>query len=620
MHGLGLRHGNDKHFTLPRRFNDGVWHQVVMTYNGTSLTVYVDGVALGSQAATRATVLDAYGFGIGAIIAPGDAQLRQVLQRLLDEVSFYTTALSQTTSPTTTRWARADPPTPPVPTGGSVDASGLVGTGSRYSTSTTLSLALAKGTDPSGLAAPGAQLLRATPRSTRGTAPAGAFGSTTLVAAPTRRPQWPTRWPTRPATATDYVVMDSLGNTTTYTSPSIKVDTTAPAAPTLAYSAFTNTCWTGSGTTVYYRSAAASGSFTTTAAATDPQSGIASYAFPALGTNWTSTPGALGVNTYSWTGAPAAPGTKNATATNNATLTSANAPFTLTADDTAPTAGTVTYEDTTQTSTTDQRHLHDRHRRGLGDRDPAAAARIGHPDRVHLWHVRRLRHHRRRHQPDLAAGQHRVDDCLLQVPVRRPRQRRQQHTATSASVVKVSIPCGAQLLGNPGFENGAVTAPWTASAGVVTNGGTVAARTGTWKALLGGNGTDTTETVSQDVYHPGELHGDPHLLAEDHHDRDDASVRLLQGPGHQRRHHDGADLLGQQRRARRTCSAPWTSPPTPARRSRSPSSLTRTAASRPASGSTMSPSPPPTRPDRTVGPWTRAGWSAPAPATRPRRP
>ena len=51
------------------------------------------------------------------------------------------------------------------------------------------------------------------------------------------------------------------------------------------------------------------------------------YAFPSLGTNWTSTPGSLGVNTYSWSGAPAAPGTKSVTATNNAALTSTNGSF-----------------------------------------------------------------------------------------------------------------------------------------------------------------------------------------------------------------------------------------------------------------------------------------------------
>lgn len=99
------------------------------------------------------------------------------------------------------------------------------------------------------------------------------------------------------------------------------------------------------------RSAASSGSFTTTATATDTKSGIASYSFPSLGTNWTSTPGALGVNTYSWSGAPAVPGSKSVTATNNATVVSGGTSFTLTADNTAPTAGTVNPPNAIQAST-----------------------------------------------------------------------------------------------------------------------------------------------------------------------------------------------------------------------------------------------------------------------------
>jgi hypothetical protein len=234
------------------------------------------------------------------------------------------------------------------PAGGSVDAGGLVGTGSRYSTSTLLSLNPAKGTDPSGVAATGALLSRATATLTSaGTADGvcGTFGSYTLVSGGTD--------PVSPKSDTvadqacysyQYVVGDTLGNRTTYTSSSIKVDTTVPTAPTLAYSALTNTYWSGvDPAVVYYRSAAASGTFTTTASATDTASGIASYAFAALGTNWTSTPGTLGVNTYAWSGTPAAPGSKNVTATSNASGTSATASFTPTADDTAPTAGTVTY-------------------------------------------------------------------------------------------------------------------------------------------------------------------------------------------------------------------------------------------------------------------------------------
>ena len=349
MTAWGWGGGNDKTFTMPSAVNNGAWHHVVETYNGTSLVLYIDGVALPAQAATRATAMDVYGFGIGAVIRPSDGNSGGFFNGSIDEVSFYASVLNQAT--VTDHFQLGSAPAIDVtgPTGGSIDATGLVGAGSRYATSTTLSLALAKGTDPSGVAVTGNLVLRATASLTGDTC--GSFGSYSLVTGGTDPSS------TLADTVADqacysyqYVVLDTLGNATTYTSPSIKVDTSAPSVPTLAFSAFTNTWWPGSGSTVYYRSGATPGSVTVTAAATDPASGVASYVFPALGTNWTSTPGALGVNTYSWSGAPAAPGTKNVTATNNAALASANAPFTLTADNTAPT-GTVTYANTTQAST-----------------------------------------------------------------------------------------------------------------------------------------------------------------------------------------------------------------------------------------------------------------------------
>jgi uncharacterized repeat protein (TIGR01451 family) len=234
------------------------------------------------------------------------------------------------------------------PTGGSVDASGLVGTGTRYSTSTALSIVLAKGTDPAGLAASGAKLRRSTATLTSGGTANGSCGS---YGAPA---QIGADDPASPVADTvpagqacyryEYVVADTLGNSTTYTSPDIKIDTTAPAAaPTFAFSGFTNTHWSGS--TLYYRSDATSGSFTATASASDADSGIASFAFPSLPAGWTGTAGALGVHTYSWSTAnPTAPvGAQTATATNHATLTSPTAGFTLTSDVTAPATGTVTY-------------------------------------------------------------------------------------------------------------------------------------------------------------------------------------------------------------------------------------------------------------------------------------
>jgi hypothetical protein len=343
MTAWGYGGGNDIVFTMPAALNDGQWHQVIETYNGTTLTLYIDGTALTPQAATRSTVLDMYGFSIGAILRSSDGNYGEFFTGSIDEVSFYTTTLNQTTVTNHYQLGRAPGADVTGPTGGSVDATGLVGTGSRYSISTTLSIALAKGSDPSGLATSGNVLQRATATLTSsGTVNGvcGTYGSYSPIATDPSTPYSDTV-ADQACYSYRYIVMDALGNATTYSSGDIKVDTTAPTAPTLAYSAFTNTYWNGP--TLYYRSGAGSGSFTVTASSADGASGVSSYSFPSLGTNWTGTPGALGVETYSWSGAPAVPGTVSVTATNFAGRTSAAASFTPTADSTAPSGGSVSY-------------------------------------------------------------------------------------------------------------------------------------------------------------------------------------------------------------------------------------------------------------------------------------
>ena len=134
-----------------------------------------------------------------------------------------------------------------------------------------------------------------------------------------------------------YWSVDNAGNTeSSNTTATIKVDTSAPSAPTLTFGSFTNASSTGS--TIFYRPGASSGSFTVTASSTDSGSGIFSYQYPAFPAGWSSTPGSLGLNTYSWSSAnPTAPAsTQNVTATNNAGLVSSNGQFTVTADSTAP--------------------------------------------------------------------------------------------------------------------------------------------------------------------------------------------------------------------------------------------------------------------------------------------
>jgi hypothetical protein len=63
--------------------------------------------------------------------------------------------------------------------------------------------------------------------------------------------------------------------------------------------------------------------------------------------------------------------------------------------------------------------------------------------------------------------------------------------------------CGSpgQKLGNPGFETGAA-APWTATAGVISDSAGEPAHTGTWKAWLDGYGVAHTDTLRQTVTIP----------------------------------------------------------------------------------------------------------------------
>ncbi|GIG58786.1 hypothetical protein Lfu02_31580 [Longispora fulva] len=60
--------------------------------------------------------------------------------------------------------------------------------------------------------------------------------------------------------------------------------------------------------------------------------------------------------------------------------------------------------------------------------------------------------------------------------------------------------CSGQKLLNPGFESG--SASWTASAGVIDNGTSQPARTGSYKAWLDGYGSTHTDTLSQSVAIP----------------------------------------------------------------------------------------------------------------------
>ena len=127
-----------------------------------------------------------------------------------------------------------------------------------------------------------------------------------------------------------YQISDFAGNAAMYTSTSVaKVDTSAPTAPSLSFSAFSNAALAGG--VVYFRSGAAGG-FTVTASSSDAESGIAGYAFPALGSGWSGSQSGASYD-YSFNasaGNPAEP--NNVTVQNNAGLNSSPTSFAVTPD------------------------------------------------------------------------------------------------------------------------------------------------------------------------------------------------------------------------------------------------------------------------------------------------
>jgi hypothetical protein len=137
---------------------------------------------------------------------------------------------------------------------------------------------------------------------------------------------------------------DNVGNAVSM-STTVKVDTSAPSDPSLTLANATGGAYyPGSGTRLFFRPDAANGGFDITASATDSDTGVASYSFPAggsIGTNWSAS-GSGASRTYSYTGTATTNGSQNVTATNTAGGTSGNSTFDVTADSNAPTGGALT--------------------------------------------------------------------------------------------------------------------------------------------------------------------------------------------------------------------------------------------------------------------------------------
>jgi hypothetical protein len=74
------------------------------------------------------------------------------------------------------------------------------------------------------------------------------------------------------------------------------------------------------------------------------------------------------------------------------------------------------------------------------------------------------------------------------------------HTTSISLTISTNAP--QQLLGNPGFENGTNTAPWTLTAGVINNSSAEPPHSGNWDAWLDGYGRTHTDTATQTVSIP----------------------------------------------------------------------------------------------------------------------
>ena len=338
-------------FTLPSAVSDGKWHYIVETYSGTAVDVFIDGTALPAQSALRTTVLDASGFQLGAVQSAGSTYTGSYFLGSFDEVAVYSKALSATDVTNHYQLGFNPNSNQQGPVGGYAVAAGLTGTGSAYSTSTTLHLSGSKGTDPDGIATTGFLAFEATAPLTSTNNADGVCGTFTAFQLIAKDP--PTAGDLTVADKTCYVfaysVPDTLGNYTTYSTGIIKVDAALPPAPTFTFTGLTNTWAVGS--ILYYNPTKASGSFTVTANSNDATSGVLTTTFPTFGTNWTASSPATTSRTYSWAATPTGSGAQTVTVTNNASTSSSSA-FTLTSDSTAPTGVSISYPATATAATT----------------------------------------------------------------------------------------------------------------------------------------------------------------------------------------------------------------------------------------------------------------------------
>ena len=383
----------DLTFATPYTITDGNWHQGVIEYDGTSISMYLDGIYLGSKAdAINTTAPGVQGFNVGVNNPVGDATNGgKYFNGSIDEVAVYPAALTATkvethylartslattgftgavavdTTPayvsathtfTTSNTTAPGPETigaldnvgnfgqstltfvrdVTAPTLGAFSANGtagtLAGTSSYLTSGTTLAInSRTDYTEASSGTQSGLKSSILTIQSATLTGNAcGAYGSATTITGTTSQTVASGNCYLLTLTGTDNV------NNTAAIFTVVKVDTTAPSAPTtFGFSALTNAYYSGAGTTIYLKGGAAGGFTATASGAADADTGIASYTYGAIaGTGWAN---AAGVYTFT---AASPSGSASVTANNGAGVAGSAATFTATVDSTAPSGGAFT--------------------------------------------------------------------------------------------------------------------------------------------------------------------------------------------------------------------------------------------------------------------------------------
>ena len=138
---------------------------------------------------------------------------------------------------------------------------------------------------------------------------------------------------------------DNVGNVATTQSAIVKVDTTPPSTPTLAFSGLSSNAYDNGSGTLFIRPASG-GTFTVTASSSDADTNIQSYTFGSLNSDGGSNFGGSQTGNkfdYTFGATTTAPTTpRTVKATNNAGADSADASYSIAADSTAPTGGAIT--------------------------------------------------------------------------------------------------------------------------------------------------------------------------------------------------------------------------------------------------------------------------------------